>query len=45
MLEIGNANIEVNIFPDKNYKELVLSYKSIYINSYMVTVIDISDIS
>jgi hypothetical protein len=44
-LEIGNANIAVNLFPDKNYKELILSYKSIYINSYMVTVIDISDLS
>ena len=44
-LQIGNANISVNFFPDKNYKELILSYKSIYINSYMVTVIDISDLS
>ena len=43
-LEIGNANIAVNNFPDKSYKELVLSYKSIYINTYMVTVINISDI-
>ena len=47
-LEINDANIFVmRTFgqgPDKsnNYKELVLSFKSIYLNSYSITVLDIS---
>ena len=41
-LEISDADIAVLKNPDKNYKELIISYKTIFINTYTVRVIDIS---
>lgn len=45
-LDIGDANIFVLRHHNKEktqfYKELVISYKTIYINTYNVTVMDIS---
>ena len=45
-LDIGDANIFVlrhsNKDKSQHYKELVISYKTIYINTYNVTVMDIS---
>ena len=45
-LDIGDANIFVlrhaNRDKSQFYKELVISYKTIYINTYNVTVMDIS---
>lgn len=41
-LDIADANIFVLRNPDKMYKELVLSYKTIYLNTYNITVLDIS---
>jgi hypothetical protein len=46
-LDIGNASIFVlrhgTKNKDKNFKELVISYKTIYINTYNVTIMDISN--
>ena len=42
-LDIGDADIEVHKCPEKGYKELIISYKTIYLNSYNVTVIDITN--
>ena len=43
-LDLGDANIFVlrHGKGDQHYKELIISYKTIYINTYNVTVIDIS---
>jgi hypothetical protein len=41
-LDIADANIFVLRNPDRMYKELVLSYKTIYLNTYNITVLDIS---
>jgi len=41
-LDIGDADIEVHKDNFKGYKELILSYKTIYMNTYNVTVIDIT---
>jgi hypothetical protein len=41
-LEISDADIAVLKNPEKNYKELIISYKTISINTYTVRVIDIS---
>lgn len=42
-LDIGDANIEVHKCPIKNYKELIVSYKTIYMNTFNVTVLDITN--
>ena len=42
-LDIGDADIEVHKCHEKHYKELIVSYKTIYMNTYNVTVIDITD--
>ena len=42
-LDIGDTDINVLRDPDNRVKELVISYKSIYINTYNVIVLDISD--
>ena len=42
-LDIGDADIEVHKCQEKHYKELIVSYKTIYMNTYNVTVIDITD--
>jgi len=41
-LDISDANIFVLRNPVKMYKELILSYKTIYLNTYNITVLDIS---
>ena len=41
-LDIGNANINIIKNVEKGYKELLISYKTIYMNTYTVQVIDIS---
>ena len=41
-LDIGDTNINVLRDPANRVKELVISYKTIYINTYNVMVIDIS---
>ena len=41
-LDIGDATVSVLRDREKGYKELVLSYKTIYINTYNVHVMDIS---
>jgi hypothetical protein len=41
-LDIGDTNINVLRDPENRVKELVISYKTIYINTYNVIVIDIS---
>lgn len=41
-LDIADANIYVLRNMEKMYKELVLSYKTIYLNTYNITVLDIS---
>ena len=43
-LDLGDANIFVlrHGKGDQHYKELIISYKTIYINTYNVTVMDIS---
>lgn len=46
-LDIGDASFFVlrhgNSKKTKNFKELVISYKTIYINTYNVTIMDISN--
>jgi len=41
-LEISDADIAAIHYPQKNYKELVLSFKTIFLNTYTIFVIDIS---
>ena len=41
-LDISDANVCVMRHNEKNYKELIVSYKTIHINTYSVKVIDIS---
>lgn len=41
-LDIGDASVSVLRDRDKGYKELVISYKTIYINTYNVHVMDIT---
>ena len=41
-LDIGNANINIIKNTEKGYKELLISYKTIYMNTYTVQIIDIS---
>ena len=41
-LDISDADIAVVRNEDKKFKELVVSYKTIFINTYNVKVIDIS---
>lgn len=41
-LDIGDATVSVLRDREKGYKELVLSYKTIYINTYNVHVMDIT---
>jgi hypothetical protein len=41
-LDIADADIAVVRNEDKKFKELVVSYKTIFINTYNVKVIDIS---
>ena len=40
-LDIADANIFVLRNHNKMYKELVLSYKTIYLNMYNITILDI----
>ena len=42
-LDIGDANLSVLRNDQKGFKELVVSYKCIYINTFNVNVIDLSD--
>jgi len=42
-LDIGDANIFVLRNEEQLYKELIVSYKSIHINTYMILIIDISN--
>jgi len=48
-LDLGDASINVirhaNRDKTQQYKELIISYKTIYINTFNVTVMDISDIN
>ena len=41
-LDISDANIYVLRNMDRMYKELVLSYKTIYLNTYNITILDLS---
>ena len=41
-LDIADANIMVLRNMNKMYKELILSYKTIYLNTFNITVLDIS---
>ena len=41
-LDISNANLTIVRNKEKNFKELIVSYKTIHINTYNVRVIDIS---
>lgn len=43
-LDIADANINVLRNKEERYKELLVSYKTIFVNTYNLTVIDISDI-
>ena len=46
-LDIGDATLNVLRHQDKNgkwFKELIIAYKSININTYNVTVMDISNV-
>ena len=42
-LDIGDANMHVLKNEKYKYKELVVSYKSIYINTFNVMVVDLAD--
>jgi hypothetical protein len=44
-LDIGDSSLFVLRNPKEGYKELVISYKTIYINTYNVTIMDISNVS
>ena len=41
-LDIGDTNIFVIRNPEKNYKEVSLSFKNIFINTFNVIVLDLS---
>lgn len=41
-LDIGDANVSVLRDNKNKYKELVISYKTIYINTYNVHIMDIT---
>lgn len=41
-LDIGDCQLYVIRQPNRMYKELVISYKTIYINTYNVQLMDIS---
>ena len=41
-LEIGDCDIAAIHYPGKGYKELVVTYKSIFLNQYTIFVLDIS---
>ena len=41
-LDIGNADIAIIRDQERRYKELIISYKTIYMNTYTVQVFDIS---
>ena len=41
-LDVGDANLQVLRNKEKEYKELIVSYKTIYLNNYNVTSIDLS---
>ena len=43
-LDIADANIHVLRNKEERYKELLVSYKTIFVNTYNLTVIDISDV-
>lgn len=43
-LDIGDASVHMLRNRKLNYKELVVCYKTIYINTYNVNVIDLSQI-
>jgi len=43
-LNIDDANISIMRNEDKMTKELILSYKTIYTNTYNLTIIDISNV-
>jgi hypothetical protein len=42
-LDISDANVWVLRNKQKKYKELIVSYKTIFINTYNVKIIDISN--
>ena len=44
-LDIGDANIFVLRNEELLYKEIVVSYKTIHINTYMILIIDISNVN
>ena len=41
-LDIGNADVQIIKNKDSKYKELLVSYKSIYMNTYTLYILDIS---
>lgn len=41
-LDIGNCNMIVSLNPAQGLKELIISYKSIYVNTYQVMVVDLA---
>ena len=41
-LDIGDASIHMLRNEEQNYKEIIVCYKTIYINMYTINVIDIS---
>ena len=41
-LDIADANLFIIKMKNSNYRELIVSYKTIYINTYNVKVVDIS---
>jgi hypothetical protein len=44
-LDIDDANLTMSVNSKTNLKELVMSYKSNYINTYNVIVFDMSDLA
>lgn len=41
-LDIANCNMTVCLTPSKGLKELIISYKSIYVNTYNIMVVDLA---
>ena len=41
-LEIDNADVSIMINKERNLKELIISYKTIYLNTFTIFVIDLS---
>jgi hypothetical protein len=41
-LSILNTEIHINYNPETHYKEMIVSYKTIFINFYNIMVLDIS---